>query len=91
VTRIDDVLNQLGPIDLPQPRDGSTSAPTAPTPNLSGVERQLWDAIAGNDVELETLLEQTGLRASEASAALLMMEMRKLIVRHPGNRYARRA
>lgn len=86
VRSVEDILEQLGPIEL-------KGAPEAPAPrvapSLGGVEKTLWDTLGSDDLELETLLERTGLRASQASASLLMLEMRKLVRRLPGNRYVR--
>lgn len=91
VRTVDDVLEQLGPIELPlrEARTGEQPA-AALAPKLStDVERKLWNALETDEVELEILLQRTGLRASEASSALLMLEMRKLVRRLPGNRYCR--
>lgn len=93
VRDVDDILSQLGPVELaPAPASAGSELDGERTvrPNLDPVQGRLWDAMGTDEVELEVLLERTGLRASEASSALLMMEMNKLARRLPGNRYARR-
>lgn len=93
VRGVDDVLEQLGPIELPIARrdeSAQTSAESAPLPQgLDPVQLRIIEALDADDVELETLLEKTGLRASEANSALFMLEMKKIVRRKPGNRYER--
>jgi DNA processing protein len=89
VRHVDDILEHLGPIEVPA--TSQVMPPEVPTPSgLDANQTKLWEAVGTDDVELEVLLDRTGLRASEASASLLLMEMRKLIRRLPGNRYQRR-
>lgn len=89
VRGIDDILEQLGPIELPVLSEANSSTAPVSPPALNPLQRQLWDAMENDDVELEILLEKTGMRASEANSALLLMEMRKLVRRLPGNRFMR--
>lgn len=88
----DDVLEQLGPIEIPTVTPGvkpeSETRSPAP-PGLDPVQRTLFEALSEGEVELEQLLERTRLRASEASSALFMLEMKKLVRRKPGNRFER--
>lgn len=72
----------------------SNTSPTktpdaAPPPGLNDIEKQLWLTLGAETLPMEILLDRTGLRASQASTALLMMEMRKLVRRLPGNQYMR--
>ncbi|MFO0947076.1 MAG: DNA-processing protein DprA [Planctomycetota bacterium] len=89
VRGVEDILEQLGPLELPNQGVIDALNPVSAPPNLTPTQQQLWDALGNDDIELESLLEQTGLRASEANSALLLMEMRKLVRRLPGNRYMR--
>lgn len=89
VRHVDDILEQIGPVEV-STTSVSVSEKRTPPPGLDGKQQQLWDALGEDEVELETLLERTGLRASEASSALLLLEMRKAVRRLPGNRYQRR-
>ena len=89
VTEVDDILNQLGPVEIPAGQAPEPEAEQAPPPSLNETESKLWSAIGGEEPAFEQLLERTGLRASEASTSLLLMEMRKLVRRKPGNRYER--
>lgn len=81
-----DILKQLGPVEL---RPAAPSEPAPPPPNLGETDQRLWNALSGDPVELERLLEATRLSASTASSALLLLEMRQLVRRLPGNRYVR--
>lgn len=98
VRSAEDVIEQLGPIELPEPivvpaAAGATADPPGmekgPPPPADGAEKRLWEALANDDLSLEVLLERTGLAVAEASAALLLLEMRRLVRRLPGNRYVR--
>lgn len=91
VTGVEDILEVIGPIETPKSGNLASVETKGEQPpiNATDVEKKLWTAIGRDDAEFEDMLSQTGLRASEASSALLMMEMRKLIRRLPGNRYER--
>lgn len=82
--------NSKAPEEAPAPRPASVSRVAAEPPRpLSVVEASLWKHLADDPLELDMILERTGLPAAEASTALLMMEMGKFVRRHPGNRYSR--
>lgn len=65
------------------------AAAKAPPAALTPVEEALWKGLAEGAVELEVLLDRSELSAAEASAALLMLEIKRLVRRLPGNRYER--
>ena len=88
VSCADDILDQLGPVELTAVAE-KAALTCEPPAALGDIDRKLWDALDEDGIDFETLLEKTELRASEASSALLMMEMRKLVRRCPGNRYTR--
>jgi DNA processing protein len=93
VQTVDDILAQIGPIDVDQPTPPTSSPkpPAAPTPSLANdVERRVWEALSSGSVDLDTLAESSGLAVRELSSSLLMMEMRGVVARQPGNRFARR-
>ncbi|QDU59869.1 hypothetical protein Pan216_07020 [Planctomycetes bacterium Pan216] len=89
VMGVQDVLDALGPVDLANEQTTATSAVVEAPPGLNGNETKLWESLGQEGMELELLLERTELRASEASVSLLMLEMRGLVRRFAGNRYAR--
>jgi len=93
VRSVDDIIEHLGPIDLPalDPRSETDSAVATPTPpNLNELEQKLWQALSVEPIDLDALLEKTGLSAAQASSTLLILEMRRLVARQAGNRYVRR-
>jgi DNA processing protein len=62
----------------------------APPPELDEVQRRLWDFLAEGARHLDEMAQRLGLLVPQLSGALMMMEMKKLVRRLPGNRYERR-
>lgn len=96
VTCPEDILEHLGPVEvsLPTP-SGETQTtlfaePAMPT-GLGEVEAKIWNALAGDEIPLDLVVERTGLDTSTISATLLTMELRRLIDRLPGSLFRRRA
>lgn len=98
VTCIDDILDQLGPIDWPnpvqesQPTDELSAGPLfdgkAPS-GLNADESRIWNALSLDPMEQDELAEKTGLATANLSSLLLMLEMRGIVRRLAGNRYVR--
>jgi DNA processing protein len=87
VESFEDVLIELGvPVHaLPDP-----PAETLPLPlDLTDDEAKLMDALSLSPVPMEDLIAQTGLSAPQASASLMMLEIKGLIKRLAGNAYIR--
>jgi DNA processing protein len=63
--------------------------PAAPAPALGGLERGVWEALAGGARTVDELAQGLGVAVAQLSGALLMMEMNKVVRRLPGNRYER--
>lgn len=57
---------------------------------LSGDERVVWDSIKDDPVHIDAIISATGLSAPVASALLLDMELRGLVVQTPGMCFLRR-
>ncbi|MBY0586351.1 DNA-processing protein DprA [bacterium] len=96
VTSPEEILEQLGPIDglgsASSTTNGSAIVPDDVVPTgLSEPERQIWDAMAGEELPVDLLIERTGLDASTVSASLLTMELRRLAERLPGSLFRRRS
>jgi DNA processing protein len=92
VVRPEDVLEALGPFEMPQtlpPSDVPSTPDDAPPADLNEVERKLWAAVGRDEVPLDMLIDRTGLSPSEASATLFMLELRRRVERLPGNAYRR--
>ena len=93
VQSVDDVLEELGPLfeTCTSPDGRSISHPAEM--QLGDIERRVLDAVAAGGGDAPTLIddvvEATGLAASQVLATIGVLEMRRLIRRHPGNRVAR--
>ena len=69
--------------------DGNRADERAAETGLEGAEAALWAELSDEPTLIDTLIQKTGLPAHEASAALLMLEMKDLAQQHPGMRYTR--
>jgi DNA processing protein len=92
VQTVDDILAHLGPVDIEAAAPRAAPEPVvANVPTFANdVERRIWEALSPGSVDLDTLAESSGLAVRELSSSLLMMEMRGVVARQPGNRFARR-
>jgi DNA processing protein len=63
-------------------------APSGPPPGLDDTQRRIWDMLTGA-CHLDHLVQRLGLTVPQVSGALMMMEMKKVVRRLPGNRYER--
>jgi len=104
VTSIDDVLAELGPVaDGLEPAApaagggegksesgrpaGATGGPAAA--ELTPHERALYDFLSSDEIDVETLVERSGLAPADVSAALTVLEIRRLAKQLPGQRFVR--
>jgi DNA processing protein len=95
VQSIDDVLEELGPLfEATTTADGRTVQTPAEL-QLADVEQQVLaavDACGGSTTaaaDIDSLVDTTGLTASQVLSTLGVLEMRRIIRRLPGNRVAR--
>ncbi len=100
VTSPEEILEHLGPTELTLTQSStngsvasdSTTPQTMETPTgLSEAEAKIWNALAGEELPVDLLIERTGLEASAVSASLLTMELRRLAERLPGSLFRRRS
>jgi DNA processing protein len=81
----EDVIEELEGVRAP------VAPPTqAPPPELDEVQRRLWDFLGEGARHLDEMAQCLALPVPQLSGALMMMEMKKLVRRLPGNRYERR-
>jgi DNA processing protein len=89
---VDDLLEDLKGLRTSTPiasaPDRLESAP-APPPQLDPVQQRVWDLLS-EPRHQDEITRSLGLAAGEISKLLLMMEMKKIIRRAPGNLYERR-
>jgi DNA processing protein len=80
----DDVCEELnGSATITSP------AEVKPLPEMDAVQRRIWDFLDGQPRHIDQMAQQLGLAVSQITGALLMLEMKKVIRRLPGNRYER--
>ncbi len=85
VRGVDDILEELEGVKSA----GSPPAPKTPPPELTEVQKQVWDFLAEQPRHLDEMAQQLHRGVPELASALLPMEMKKLVRRLPGNRYER--
>ncbi|HJZ96002.1 MAG TPA: DNA-processing protein DprA, partial [Candidatus Solibacter sp.] len=82
-----------GPDDVLQELEGLPgdhhSAPAAPPPALDETQQRIWDSLADGPRHLDEIVQSLGLAAGPLSGTLLILEMKKIVRRLPGNRYER--
>lgn len=62
--------------------------PSRPLPELDEMQRRIWELLAETR-HLDDLVQRLGLAVPQVAGALMMMEMKKVVRRLPGNRYER--
>jgi DNA processing protein len=63
--------------------------PAAPPPNLNAEEQRIWDFLAEQPRQLDEMVQELGVSVAQLSGQLMLMEMKRLIRKLPGNRYER--
>jgi DNA processing protein len=91
---VDDVLEELHGVSTVEQaaKTGDVPTPTvekAPPPSLTDEQRRIWDFLAGGAKTVDEMAQQLGLAAQQLGAGLMMMEMKRVVRRLPGNRYER--
>ena len=92
---VDDLLEDLNGLRVPDRKSGAASAPpappapSAPPPVLDAAQQRVWDFLT-EPRHADEITRGLGLTAGEMSKLLLTMEMKKIIRRAPGNMYERR-
>jgi DNA processing protein len=96
VRGVDDILQELNataPLTEPRPPTEAEApppaAPPGPPPGLDDVQRRIWEYLAEQPRHLDELVQGLGLSVSQLSGMLVILEMKKVIRRLPGNRYER--
>jgi DNA processing protein len=88
VRSAEDIIEDLEGVSAAVP--SPAPQPPAPPPELDGVQRQLWDFLAGGARHFDEMAQGLGLAVPQLQGALTAMEMKKVVRRLPGNRYERR-
>jgi DNA processing protein len=87
----DDIVEALGSGLSPgavAPPKGQIVA--GPAPELDGPAEKVWDLLADGPRNVDAMTQQLGLPVSELTRTLMLLEMKKVVRRLPGNQYERR-
>jgi DNA processing protein len=92
---VEDILEELHGVSamaVAQKKAASAPAapppPAGPPPGLDDNQRRIWEMLT-EACHLDQLVQRLGLAVPQVSGALMMMEMKKVVRRLPGNRYER--
>ena len=90
VRHADDILEDLQ--SLPDLVESQTpqDAPAQPQlpPDLDDLQKKIWEALAERRM-VDDLTEQLGMAVTDLTRQLMMLELRKVVRRLPGNWYER--
>jgi DNA processing protein len=82
-----------GPEDVLEELEGLPGAapPVAavPPPNLDETQRRIWDFLSETPRHVDEMAQALGIAAGPLSGMLLLLEMKKIVRRLPGNRFER--
>jgi DNA processing protein len=90
VETVDDILEELGPLAREAKADDG-EAPARPPAELilSDIERSLLGTLDDQPMPVGHIIARTGLTVSRVMATLSILEMRRLVLRAPGNQSLR--
>jgi DNA processing protein len=91
---VDDILEELHGVSalaMAAKKAGAATVPppAPPPPQLDEAQRRVWDALAEGPRHVDQLVQQLGLDVAPLAGMLLVLEMKKVVRRLPGNRYER--
>ena len=66
-----------------------TLKPKTPPPTLDATQRRIWDFLGDAPHHLDEIVQSLGIGPGPLSGTLLLLEMKKIVRRLPGNRYER--
>ena len=86
---VDDVLEELHGVSAMAQAAKTTAAPTGPPPGLDETQRRIWEFLAAGIRSMDEMAQQLSVGVPQLSTSLMMLEMKKVARRLPGNRYER--
>lgn len=91
---VDDVLEELHGVSVMSQAGREPAPPSSPTSaavpaGLDEAQTRIWELLAPGPRTMDELSQQLGLGIPPLSAGLMMLEMKRVIRRLPGNRYER--
>jgi len=82
VAGIEDIMEEFGICP-------GTPAPDAPRPRLSRNEETVYNLLGNEETPIDKIIAGSGLAPGEVSAALLSLELKKLVRQLPGKKFSR--
>jgi DNA processing protein len=89
VHRVDDIIEEFGPLFETATTPEGTTVASAAELQLGNVERSVLDCVGSGSVTVDEIVETSDLAASQVLSTLSVLEMRRLVRRIPGNRIER--
>jgi DNA processing protein len=86
---VEDVLEELDGVSAVSQAAKAPPTPVGPPPGLDDVQRRVWDFLEGGPRAVDEMAQHLVLGVPQLSGVLMMLEMRKVVRRLPGNRYER--
>lgn len=90
VESVEDILEELGPLD--RPVQVAEHEPAIPDPRalvLNPMERAVYDLLDGTPRDIDTLTRDAHLSPANVASTLLVLELRRLACQMPGKQYVR--
>ncbi len=81
--KVEDIFEEIGLGSL----FGKSEIKTKPLPKMNRDEENIYRLLIGNTYDLDVIIDQTGLSAQEALAALMFLEIKGLLRQLPGGLY----
>jgi DNA processing protein len=69
------------------PRTETPQQPAPPPADLTPPQRRILEALQGGPVQLDTLIDKTGLPAAQVLPQLTLLQIKKIITQLPGKQY----
>jgi DNA processing protein len=81
----EDVIEELDGVRIP-PKPQPAQSP----PGLDETQRRIWEFLHDRPRHMDEMVQELTLTVPQIASALMMMEMKKIVRRLPGNRFERR-
>jgi DNA processing protein len=73
----------------PESREVAPPRPAGPPTGLDEQQMRIWGLLEGGPVLMDEIAQRTGLEVAALAGVLMMLEIRRVVRRLPGNRYER--
>ena len=85
-----DILEEIAP-QLADRAIGAPAAPDAqPAFNLTPEEKTVFEVLEKDPMQLDSIIVESGLDASAVTGVLLKLQLKQLVEKLPGNRFAKK-